>query len=285
MGAPSTAFSKQFTDTFTLLSQQMESRIQPTVLVDSNWKGEQKLYNQYSTDDMVEIMTEFADTPVQSGNHLRRMVSPRYFVSNTLEDPQDALAMLGDPKSTYMQAKLASANRTKDDILISALGATAYIGKSGTDIQALTLTIVSSSAGLTKTKLLSAKTKLDEGEIPNEDRTMLVKASQIADVLNSTEAASGDFNVVRALVEGSINTWLGFNWVRSERLTANGSSETLCYAYQRTCVQLAIQKDITGRVDERSDKNYAWQVYVKMCMGATRLDEAGVVQIACTETF
>jgi hypothetical protein len=50
-------------------------------------------------------------------------------------------------------------------------------------------------------------------------------------------------------------------------------------------LMLAIQKDIEGRVDERPDKNYAWQVYLKLCMGATRLEEARVVQIACVETY
>jgi hypothetical protein len=50
-------------------------------------------------------------------------------------------------------------------------------------------------------------------------------------------------------------------------------------------MQLAIQKDIEGRVDERPDKNYAWQVYLRMCMGATRLEEARVCQVLCVETF
>jgi hypothetical protein len=44
-----------------------------------------------------------------------------------------------------------------------------------------------------------------------------------------------------------------------------------------------VQKEIEGRVDERADKNYAWQVYMRMCLGSTRLEEARIVQIACVE--
>jgi hypothetical protein len=49
-------------------------------------------------------------------------------------------------------------------------------------------------------------------------------------------------------------------------------------------LQLAIQKDIEGRIDERVDKNMAWQVYLRMCMGATRLEENRIIQIACVES-
>jgi hypothetical protein len=180
---------------------------------------------------------------------------------------------------------MAAAGRTIDDLIIAALGGTAYIGKAGTTTQALTQTIVSSSAGMTKAKILQAMTYLNENVVDTNDRFLVCSSSQIADLLNTTEDTSIDYNNVRALVEGTLDTWLGFTIVRSERLATNASSERLCYAYARNAVQLAIQKEVTGRIDERNDKNYAWQVYVKLCAGATRLDENGVVQIACTETY
>lgn len=287
MGAPSVAFVKQYKDTIYLLAQQLETRLRPTVSVDTNFRGEQKFYDQYNTDDMVEITARYEDTPVQSPNHARRMVAPRYFVSNTLEDPVDALQMLIDPKSTYMQAKIASAGRKVDDIIIAAFNATAYTGKTGSDSTSFTAAnqIASSSAGLTKIKCIKAKKLLDAAEVDKTDRFLVHSASQLADLLNTTEVTSSDYNVVKALVEGTLNTWLGFAFIHSERLSTNTSSERLCYAYHRMAMVLAIQKDIEGRVDERPDKNYAWQVYLKLCMGSTRLEESRIVEIACTETF
>ena len=283
-GGPSVAFVKQYKDTIYLLAQQMDSRLRPTVAVDTNFRVEQKFYDQYNTDDMIEIMTEYADTPIQTPAHARRMVTPRYFVSNTLEDPFDALQMLIDPKSTYMQAKIASAGRQVDDLIIAALGGTAYIGKTGTTTQALTLTISAGGTGMTKAKCIQAKADLDKGEVEKTDRFMAHTASQLADLLNTTEVTSSDYNVVKALVQGEISTWLGFMWVHTERLILASTTRS-CYAYHRMGLMLAIQKDIEGRVDERPDKNYAWQVYLKMCMGATRLEEARVVKIDCVETY
>jgi len=285
MGAPDTAFVRQYQDTISILSQQMNSRFRERVMVDTNFTGEKKLYNQYASDDMVEILSRYQDTPVQTPDHRRRSVTARFFVSNTLEDPVDALQMLVDPKSTYLQAKMAAANRKTDDVIISAFGGTAYTGKDGTTSQTLGSgqQIVSGSAGMTKTKCIQAKKKFDANEVEKEDRFMGHTAEQMEDLLNTTEVVSSDYNVVKALVEGAIDTWLGFKWIHSERFLTNGSSERLCYAWQKKGVQLAIQKEMESRVTERPDKNYAWQVYLRMALGATRLEEVRVVEIACVE--
>ena len=285
MGAPSTSFNKMYQATITLLAQQMDSRLKAGVMVDSNWTGEEKYYDQYGTDTMVEISSRLADTPVQDADHRRRKVSPRYFVSNTIEDPFEAMAMLIDPKSAYMQAKMASANRKIDSTIIDALGGTAYSGKTGSTSNTLATAnkVLVQAAGLTKAKLISAKQKLDENEIPKNDRSFVCSAEQISDLLNSTEATSSDYNVVKALVQGEIDTWIGFKIIQSELLSVDASYDRLCYAWHKQGVQLAIQKSPTGRITERADKNYAWQVYLSMALGAVRLEEKYVVQVACDE--
>src|SRR5689334_5761232 len=98
MGAPDTAFVRQYKDTITILAQQADARLEGAVMVDRDFKGEKKFYEQYASDSMEEIMSRYADTPVQTPDHRRRMVTPRFFVSNTLEDPKDAMQMLVDPK-------------------------------------------------------------------------------------------------------------------------------------------------------------------------------------------
>lgn len=292
MGTPDTAFVRQYKDTITLLAQQMVTRLRIGVMVDTDFKSEKKLYEQYAADDLVEIMSRYVDTPIQLPDHRRRMVTPRFFVGNTLEDPTDAKQMLVDPKSTYMQAKQAAAARKTDDIIISALGGTAFTGKDGTVPKtfdannkiARTFGGGGSNTGMTKAKILRAKKLLDAGEVEKEDRYMAYSAAQMEDLLNTTEVTSSDFNTVKALVEGSLKTWVGFEWLHTERLLTDGNSSRLCYAWQKKGMQLAISKEAEGRVTERPDKNYAWQVYLRLCLGATRLEEARVVEIACTES-
>lgn len=286
MGAPDTAFVRQYQDTIQLLAQQQDARIRPTVMVDNNWTGEKKFYDQYNTDSMVEILTRYQDTPIQAPDHRRRMVTPRYFVSNTLEDPVDALQMLIDPKSTYMTAKKAAANRQIDDLIITAANGTSLTGKDGTVSIPFPVAnqIVAGGLGLTKIKVLDAKQRLDAGEVEKDDRYFTHSSKQLEDLLNTTEVTSSDYNSVKALVQGELMTWVGFKWIHTERLNVDGALARLCLAYQKKGIQLTIQKEVEGRVDERPDKNYAWQVYLRLAMGATRLEEARVMEIACVET-
>lgn len=292
MATPDTAFVKQYQDSITILAQQMNTRLRETVMVDTNFKSEKKFYEQYASDDLVEIVSRYADTPIQLPDHRRRAVVPSFFVGNTLEDPTDAKQMLVDPKSTYMQAKQMAAARKVDDIIIAALGGTALTGKEGTTSQsfdsnnkiAVTLGGGGSDVGMNKTKILRAKRLLDAAEVEKEDRYMAHSARQLEDLLNTTEVASSDFNTVKALVEGTLDTWIGFKWKHTERLLIDGSSDRLCYAYQKKGMQLAIANEAEGRVTERPDKNYAWQVYLRICLGAVRLEEARVVEIACDES-
>ena len=288
MGTPDYAFVKQYQDSITMLAQQMTPLLRPAVMVDTNFKGEAKFYEQYASDQLVELTTRYQDTPVQLPDHRRRKVTPRYFVGNTLEDPADALQMLIDPKSTYMQAKQAAAGRKFDDLVIAAIGGTAYIGKEGTTTQAFSTTnlVPVAASGMTKNKILRAKRFLDAGQVEKEDRFMLHGSAQMEDLLKTTEPASIDFNVVRPLVEGTITKWVGFEWIGTERLLSDGGTPATryCYAFQKKGLQAAIQKEPEGRVTERPDKNYAWQVYLRMCMGATRLEEERCVKISCLET-
>lgn len=291
MGTPDTINNQQFSTTIYLLAQQMASKLRGSVMVDPNWTGEKKFYNQLNQEVFEEILARNADTPIQNSDFRRRMVSPRFFVSATLEDPKDALQTIVDPKSTQMQAKKAAGERLTDDIIISAMGGTSYTGKDGTtavtfpDAQKLAVNYKTAGTGMTKAKCIGARRLLNTNEVENTDRYAACTSEQEADMLNSTEVASSDFNVVKALVEGTITQWLGFTWIRSERLLTDTNEYRLCYFYQKMALQLAIQKEITSRLSERDDKNYAWQLYVCMCMGATRLEEGRIVQVPCVETW
>ena len=97
---------KQYNNTIYLLAQLMDGDAFP-VRVDTNWTGEVKFYDQYNQDVMVELLQRYQTTPVQLPDFRRRAVFPRYFVSATLEDPRNALQIIIDPKSTFMQAKVA----------------------------------------------------------------------------------------------------------------------------------------------------------------------------------
>ena len=48
-------------------------------------------------------------------------------------------------------------------------------------------------------------------------------------------------------------------------------------------MKLAVGKEPTAKISERSDKSYSTQVYYCQSVGATRMEEAKVIEIACSE--
>ena len=67
------------------------------------------------------------------------------------------------------------------------------------------------------------------------------------------------------------------------KLLFNGSSERLCYAYTQNALGLAINKDMKTKVGEDVGHSFASVAYIEIDMGATRIEDKEVVEIACTE--
>lgn len=279
-----TAFVNQYSSNVQLLSQQMGSMLRSAVDVESV-NGDKAFFEQVGSASAVEKTTRNSDTPLIETPHARRMVTLSDFEYADLIDDQDKIRMLIDPTSTYARAAAAAIGRKMDDKIISALGGTAKTGATGSTDTALPSAqkIVHGSAGLTIAKLVSAKKILDQGNVdPSIKRYIVVSPEQMEDLLNSTTVTSADFNSVKALVQGDIDTFVGFKFITSNRLTDDGTSR-LCYAWAEDGCKLAMGKEPKASIDVRADKSYATQVYYCASFGATRMEEAKVVEIACNE--
>jgi hypothetical protein len=280
-----TAFQDQFNSAFKVLMQQEESRLEGAVRVESI-NGKREFFDQIDATAATKRTTRHADTPLISTPHLRRMVQASDYDWADLIDNFDKLKTVADPQGAYLKNAVMAMKRAKDDAIIAAFIATAYGGVDGTTTYTFDTAnkqILASSTGLTLAKVLSAKQKLDTDEVPEEGRYFVCGSKQINnDLLNTTEIKSADYNTVKALARGEIDSFLGFKFIRSERL-ALASSTRYCYAWQRESVLLAINSDIITDIAPRKDKNMAVQVYAGMSIGATRMDEKGIVQIQAVE--
>jgi hypothetical protein len=280
-----TAFVQQYSNNVQMLSQQKGSLLRNTV--DSETiVGKNAFFEQVGQAVAQKRTTRHADTPQIDTPHSRRRVSMVDYEYADLIDKQDQVRTLIDPTSSYAQAAAFALGRSMDDEIISAVSGNAFSGETGSTTVALPVAqkiTESGSDGLTLAKLRSAKEKFDSASVdPSIQRYLVVGPKQISDLLNTTQVTSSDFNTVKALVNGEINQFLGFTFVTSNRLSI-ASSKRLCLAYAADGIKLALGQDIMTRIDERSDKGYATQVYVCMTMGATRMEEEKVVTIEAHE--
>ena len=280
-----TAFVNQFSANVQMLSQQMGSILRAAVDVETV-NGEKAFFDQVGSAAAVKRTTRHGDTPMVETPHERRMVTMADYEYADLIDDQDRVRLLIDPTSTYGRAAAAAMGRAMDDEIIAAALGTAQTGKDGGTSTALPSgqKIAVASAGLTIAKLVSAKELLDAASVdPSIPRHIVVSPKQISDLLNNTTVTSSDFNTVKALAQGEINSFVGFQFHVSNRLTTDGSGDRQVIAFASDGIKLAIGKEPSARIDERADKSYATQVYYCQSLGCTRMEESKVVEIACSE--
>jgi|TARA_Y100000015_G_scaffold32670_1_gene32526 hypothetical protein len=280
-----TAFVNQFSANVQMLSQQMGSLLRNAVDTESV-NGEKAFFDQVGQAAAVLRTSRHADTPLVETPHTRRMVTMSDYEYADLIDDSDKVRLLVDPTSTYSRAAAAAMGRAMDDVIISAALGTSQTGKDGSTSTTLPAgqKIAHGSAGLTIAKLVSAKELLDAASVdPSIPRHIIVSPKQISDLLNNTTVTSSDFNTVKALAQGEINSFVGFNFIVSNRLNTDSNSDRQVIAFAQDGLKLAVGKEPAARIDERADKSYSTQVYYCQTIGATRMEEEKVVEIACNE--
>ena len=284
-----TSFVEQYKNNVQLLSQSMGSKLRGAVDVETI-QANNAFFEQIGATAAIKRTSRHGDTPQIDTPHARRRVSLEDYEWADLIDTTDKVRMLIDPTSSYAKAASAAMGRAMDDVIIDALGGSAQTGVSGATATVLPAAqkpfSSSQSDGMTVAKLLTAKKLMDAADVdPSIKRYVVVSPTQIQDLLNTTEVKSSDFNTVKALAQGSINSFLGFDFIMSNRLKldATNADDRLCYAFTQDAIKLAIGKDVMAKISERADKSYSTQVYYCMSIGSVRMEEVKVVEIACDE--
>lgn len=272
----STAFVEQYRSNVLMLSQQKGSKLRATVRSETV-VGKTAFFERIGAVDMVDAIGRHDDTPQIDTPHSRRRVTLVTSRFADLIDNADKVRTLIDPQSPYAMNAAWAAGRKMDAAIIAALAGNAYSGVAGATTVALPSAqkVAAASAGITIAKLLAAKEILLGADVDMENVTCAINPAGLTDLLSTTQITSADYNTVKALVGGQIDTFLGFKFVVSTKVTA-----LKAYVYAKNAAILAVGAEPSVRISERADKNYATQVFVEMDIGATRIEDAGVVEIS-----
>lgn len=276
--------------------QQMGSRLRPYVRVEVQ-NSEFDFFDRIGPVDAVEVTTRHGDTPLIQTPHDRRRVALRDFDWADLIDRKDKLRMLADPTSPYTLNAVYSLGRKMDDIIIEAAFGTAYTGKTGATavtFPAASLVAVNyvesgtaANSNLTIGKLRRIRYLLDKQEAANEgesDLVICVDPSQVQSLLRTTEVTSSDYNTVKALVAGQIDTYMGFKFIKSNRLPV-ASNIRGALAWEKQGLLLSVASEVMVDVGPRRDKRNSVQVYVCGSFGSVRMWEEKVIRVNCDETL
>lgn len=294
-----TAFVQQFKDNLELLVQQKGSRILPVTRVEKI-VGKFTHFDRLGTGEASEVVDRHGDTPAPLNlAHSRRRAILRTFDAAELIDNADKVRMLIDPTSEYTQSIMYSLGRKADDILLDALYGNSYAVDSSDAQSTVALSagqIVdedfgAASSDLTVEKLREARRILLANNVDLQSETPIILhdgQAIMTGLLAQTAVTSSDYNSVKALVNGELNTFMGFKFVHCERLAAtqHKTSESFVRAivFVPSALGVATGRDMNVRISERDDKRYSTQVYGAMDIGAVRRQEEKVVVIECYRT-
>lgn len=255
---------------------------------------ERYFYDQIAPTEATDVTSRHSDTPLIQTKFDRRLISLITSDWGDLIDRDDQLYFLSDPTSAYALNAAYALGRKKDQRIIEAALGNAYCGAKGENKVALPISQVigvdytekeKSDTGLTVEKLRMARQILDDADVDDgEEQYCVVTAKQVSDLLKTVEVTSEDYNTVKALVEGKVNTFMGFTFKRiSSNLLPKKETARNIFCFAKSGLLVATNGDIKTDISTRLDKRMATQVYASISCGATRMDEKKVVSILCKE--
>jgi len=301
MGEITTAMKNTYQMNFTLLEQQMGSKLQNLVRRETI-DGEYKYFDFIDAADATEVFTRNADTVNEDLVYARRRISLRRFTFAPLIDTFDKLALINDPTSDIVMDALHAMGRQKDLLITEAAVGTTYGGYDGTTSYTfdtgnnrVAVTVRDSGSGATGmnvAKLRNAKMILDGHNVDtNIPRHIAITAIQMEEMLASTEVGSFDYNSVKALVQGDFSTFMGFKFVEvNGEVASTGIIPVTDDPYRRVLawaedgILLGVGKDVKTNIQQRIDKNFSYQIFNEMWMGSMRTSEKKVVDVLCDES-
>jgi hypothetical protein len=225
------------------------------------------LANQKSTSDLVtpmDISHGFATATLQNWN------APEY------TDMFDAQTVNFDEKQELASTIAQSLGRRSDQLIIDAMDAeTTYADTVGKDTGG-------TNTNLNIEKIVAAQVALRSKGVPNSNLYAAIEAKGLGGMLNEEKISSVDYNNVKALVNGDVDTFGGFKFVIIEDRAEGGLTEAAnvvdSYFFSQDAVGLAIGIDIKTDVDWIADRT-SWLCNGMLKAGAVSRDGLGIVKV------
>jgi hypothetical protein len=186
-----------------------------------------------------------------------------------------------DERSELVQVLGNAIGRRQDQLVLNALAS------SGTSL-AVSNDVGGSDTNMNVAKLRQAKGLMDKNNVPPTDRHIVIHSNGLQSLLAETAVTSSDFNTVKALVNGELNTFLGFTFhVLGDRteggLAIDGSLDRTCFAFHKDAIGYG------EGIAPKTEINYipektSFLVASMFSAGATTIDAEGIVSIVARET-
>jgi len=279
---------KQFKDDIIQAVQQNNVRLDGTVRRKESVKAEEFFFHKLGSLNLEEKIGRNPETPYLDPIHSRRKMTPAPFHGSLFIDDFDtARSTISGLESDYMKALLNAAKRKKDDVIIAAATGKAFEGKDGNVAVNFPISQVVSTpaSGLTADRILNGREIIRSADVdPDEKLYCVLTAKQHRQLEDDNKIINRDFTTGAVLDKGIIGVWNNINFILSERLLLDSNGDRDVLLYTENALGFAMANDITMKVGENVERSFTKTMYIKLDIGATRVEDEKIVRIPCTES-
>lgn len=265
---------QMFQDEF-MAVYQAKRQLGGTVRTRANVVGDAYIWKLIGTTEMQVRGAPQSLVPASDVSHTPITTPLVAYVLNLPTDIFQQAEVNADERSELANVHAMAAGRRQDQFIIDALN-----GSSGT-------VIADGGTNLTKDKLIETAEKMNIENVPNSMRHFAISAQGLSSLLKDPEITSTDYNSIRALMTGEINTFMGFKMhvfgtLGTGGLPLAGNIRT-CFAWNQMAVGEAYNVNPSVRVDYSVERT-SWIAVGQLSGGATALQDAGIVKVEIDES-
>lgn len=256
--------------------------IRPTVLVRTGVVGNQHKFNSMGKGTATPRIPQ-TDVVPMGISHAKQTATITDWNAPEYTDIFDQQKVNYSERAELAQIIGAAQSRREDQIILDALDAASITQIVGEDVGG-------TGTNLNTAKCRDAARYLNKAGVPRMDRNALVHANNLYGLLGDSDANTFDKNAIKALVDGEITRWLGFNFLIMEDRDEGGlpftSPDRTTYFYHGG--SMGSIGHAVG-IDHRTEVNYiaektSWLANGLFAAGAVVRDVNGIVEVECDET-
>lgn len=253
-------------------------RLRNTVTLRTNVTGESYKFARTGQGLANQKATQADVTPMDI-TYARQTATMENWNAPEYTDIFDQAEVNFDEKQELAKTIAKALARREDQIIIDAIeGATYSLTPADADEGLL---LATAGAGLTVAQLRAASTGLTDRGVENSDRFVACTAGALSSLLAETEVTSTDYNSVKTLVNGEIDTFLGFKFNIIETRVEGGLTALTNFAYHKSSVGYAVGIDMKTTIDWVAQKT-SWLCNGMLKSGAVVREAAGIVKMPTT---
>lgn len=276
----SSAFIAEFSSDVKHAYQSMGRGLLERVRVQNDVKAATYKFHKMGKGVASEHIPQADVTPMNVGNSsatatLKNYVAPEYSGVFDLEK------ISYNERDELVKVVAGAINRRAEQLILDALDA----GASSTQV---TENFGGTGSGVTVTKLRRLKRLMDAAGVPKEDRTFVHDSIGLEQLLGSTAVTSSDYNQVKALVHGELDTYMGFKFILVEDRTEGGivttANVTKNFGFHKDAIGIAIGHQFDTEVNYIAQK-VSWLINGRYSAGAVGIDDTGIYELLSNNTY